>query len=377
MSEITGKLTSVDWDFASRSRRERIHDLHPYPAKFIYQIPRELIRLYHPGDKSPVLDPFCGSGTTLVEAAKAGIPSIGVDVHPLAVLIARVKTTPLRSSLVPVAKKIVKESRSKIADIPRIPRLDHWFQADVQQTLANLVEQIWAIDDPVVKDCLKVALSRIIIRVSNQESDTRYAAVKKKITIDQVHKLFLESSRFIEKALLEVYGGLISSSPECKLLNQSILQIEPRAIGSDIGLVVTSPPYPNAYEYWLYHKYRMYWLRMDPLSVRSAEIGARPNFFRKNPATETDFENQMRQVFYLLSRVMRRNAHACFLIGRSIIRGRRIDNALLLEKAALSNGFSKIARVERKIPQSQKTFNPAVSTINEESVVVFRLEGEN
>ena len=116
---------------------------------------------------------------------------------------------------------------------------------------------------------------------------------------------------------------------------------------------------------------------MDPLAVRGAEIGARHHFFRKNPATEADFEIQMRRVFQLLSRVMRQNAYACFLVGRSIIRGKRIDNALLLEQAALSNGFSKIARVERKIPQSQKTFNPAVSTISEESVIIFRLESEN
>ena len=43
---------------------------------------------------------------------------------------------------------------------------------------------------------------------------------------------------------------------------------------------MTSPPYPNAYEYWLYHKYRMYWLGMDPIAVRQQEIGARPHYFR-------------------------------------------------------------------------------------------------
>jgi len=361
MSEVIRRLASVNWDFAGSNYRERIHDLHPYPAKFIYQIPRELIRLYHPGDRSPVLDPFCGSGTTLVEAAKAGIPSIGIDVHPLAVLIAKVKTTPLRSPLVPVAKKVVEGSRSIMAEIPEIPRLDHWFQADVQQTLANLVEQIWVTDDLVIRDCLKVALSRI----------------KKEINADQVYKLFLESSRFVEDALSDAYGGLFSPVPECRLVNKNILETEPKTVGSDVGLVVTSPPYPNAYEYWLYHKYRMYWLKMDPIFVRNAEIGARAHFFRKNPATAADFECQMGQVFNLLSRVMRQNTYACFLVGRSIIRGRRIDNALLLEKAALSNGFSKVASVERKIPQSQKTFNPAVSTISEESVVVFRLDGAN
>ena len=136
--------------------------------------------------------------------------------------------------------------------------------------------------------------------------------------------------------------------------------------------MVTSPPYPNAYEYWLYHKYRMYWLGLDPLAVKAAEIGARAHFFKSNPATDVDFEIQMRQVFGLLSRVMKPQAYACFLIGRSVIHGKTIDNAALLEQAAAPNGFRRVAKVERKIPQTRKSFNPAVSTINQESVVIFQ-----
>lgn len=57
------------------------HNLHPYPAKFIPQIPKELIvRLSKKNNW--VLDPFCGSGTSLVEARLTGRNSIGVDVNP-------------------------------------------------------------------------------------------------------------------------------------------------------------------------------------------------------------------------------------------------------------------------------------------------------
>ena len=88
-----------------------------------------------------------------------------------------------------------------------------------------------------------------------------------------------------------------------------------------IAAAVFSPPYPNAYEYWLYHKYRMYWLGMDPISVREREIGARPNYFKKNPHTAADFECQMGRVFALLARVVVPGGHACFQVGDSIIRG--------------------------------------------------------
>ena len=377
MNNIADRLASVNWDFDKVTGRDRIHDIHPYPAKFIPQIPRELIRLFHPGDGSAVFDPFCGSGTTLVEAIRAGKPAIGVDVHPLAVLITKTKTTPLESPLLPVALAITENGTTDNTPIPKIPRLDHWFLEDVQQALANLTGHIQEVRDPVVQDCLKVALSRIIVRVSNQESDTRYAAIRKDVDSKQVYKLFLESVAFVEQAVLEAYGGFFAPSVECKVILGNILDVTPESIGRNVGLVVTSPPYPNAYEYWLYHKYRMYWLGMDPLQVRKMEIGARPHYFRKQPATEADFEHQMTQVFYLLSKIMMPQALACFLVGRSIIHGKTIDNSSLLKRAAETNGFLQVAKVERRISQTRKAFNPVVSTINQESIILFMTGGGN
>lgn len=86
-----------DWDYATADTKTHTHGFHTYPAMMIPQVARRLIRMYgQPGQT--LLDPFCGSGTSLVEARLAGLNSYGIDLNPLAVLIARVKTTDLPES---------------------------------------------------------------------------------------------------------------------------------------------------------------------------------------------------------------------------------------------------------------------------------------
>jgi|SRR6516165_7789453 site-specific DNA-methyltransferase (cytosine-N4-specific) len=373
------KLRSIAWDFADARTGDGPHGIHPYPAKFIPQIPRKLIELFHPGDDSPVLDPFCGSGTTLVEAAEAGLPSIGIDLNPLATLIAKVKMTPVQDELGVVARKISIAARHWLPDgrltIPPIPRIDHWFQPHVQRALAALVAALNELADQDTADALKIALSSIIVRVSNQDSDTRYAAVEKEVSQETVFQGFTRAVSSVAAALQDVGKGLFGRKPRMRIITKDLMKVEPAEIGN-AGLVITSPPYPNAYEYWLYHKYRMYWLGMDPIAVREAEIGARPHYFKKNHQTEADFERQMGQCFKLLAQVMKCGAYACFVVGRSIIHRREIDNEALLARAAEPHGFRKIGSVQRNIALTRKSFNLAHGTINRERIILFALEGK-
>src|ERR1700689_4489311 len=88
-------LDAVQWNFADRTRHSDLESIHPYPAKFIPDLPGTIIDLLSVQPNTVVLDPFVGSGTTLVECQRRGIASVGIDLNPIACLIARVKTNRL------------------------------------------------------------------------------------------------------------------------------------------------------------------------------------------------------------------------------------------------------------------------------------------
>ena len=369
---VLDQFHAIDWTFEDAKTNRGLHSIHPYPARFVPHIPRHLLRLFHPVVDGPVFDPFCGSGTTLVECQAKGITSFGVDVNPIAALISRVKTNPPRQEIGSLASKLVAMAKNSTRDpSPDIPRLDHWFTPGASRALAKLTRLMTDLADSGIDDAIRVALSRIIVRVSRQDSDTRYAAVDRSVEETDVYRLFVDSSRTLDSIFQKEHSDMFRQWAPSGVLNKDILTVEPHELPYKFGLVITSPPYPNAYEYWLYHKYRMYWLGEDPILVREAEIGARPHYFRRNPATPDDFRKQMSRCFGLFRMVTLPSALVCMVIGRSIIRGQSIDNVQLLRSAATENGFYNLASTTRQIPTARKSFNPAHGTIREETILVF------
>lgn len=366
---IGKRLERIDWSFAQRSKAFAIEAIHPYPAKFIGDIPRALIETLPIPHGTSVLDPFCGSGTTLMEAQRAGLNCVGIDLNPIACLITRVKTSPLPEGFVDVVNEITSKARA-IHSLPPtdIPNVDHWFKPEIQTAVSALAQTI---SDPAYipwLDQLRIALSSILVRVSNQDSDTRYAAVEKNICRDNVFDAFNVAAFKLQRALLERTWDL----SDARVLEANTLEVQPSEILMDIGLVVTSPPYPNAYEYWLYHKYRMWWLGFDPIAVKEKEIGARAHFFKKNAHTTENFVDQMRGTFELIDGVLVNNGFVCFVVGRSKIHGEIINNGDIIHQVATGVGLEPVSRFERVISSTRKSFNLSHANIKTETVLVFQ-----
>lgn len=365
---ILDELIDFDWNL-NGSKSSVLHSIHPYPAKFIPELPREILRQLQIPKNSIVFDPFCGSGVTLTEAQKIGIPSVGVDLNPIACLISRVKTSRFDFELSSFAKKMVAECQkhSLSVKIPNIKNLDHWFKKDIQKKVSILIDKINQVNQPELRDALDFCLSSNLVRLSNQDSDTRYAAVEKNVNGEDAFSLFIKTAEKLDKAKKSQ-----EINENSTVINKNSLMLESKDLPQKIGLTITSPPYPNAYEYWLYHKYRMWWLGYDAEKVKVDEIGARPHYYKKNHQTAGDFINQMETLFDFLYTNSKSGAYSVFIIGRSKIHGEIINNELIIENAGIKSGFNHITTLKRSVKSSRKSFNLSHARIKEEFIVIHQ-----
>ena len=365
--ETLKRLNEIEWDFPY-AKPSAISSIHPYPAKFIREIPSSLIECLWNGQGRFILDPFCGSGSTLEAAQSYGIPSVGIDLNPIACLISRVRTGSCDNDLLSVCYKIVDACRSYCGEskIPSLPNIDHWFMPKIQKALSLLKGEIEKYRSSKYYDALLFCFSSIIVKVSNQDSDTRYAFRDKKRTEDDVYEYFLHSA----KKLVSSRGE--PSFVETRVINKNSLKLTADDISGTIGMVITSPPYPNAYEYWLYHKYRMFWLGYDPIEVKKEEIGTRANYFKKGGYEGYDFADQMSSLLQNLYPLCAPDAYLCFVIGRSKVHGVIYNNEEIISEAGVRLGYHHIITLQRNMNNKRKSFNPAHARIDKEYIVVLQ-----
>ena len=198
-AQPASRLEQLDWDFADAKTQYLTHGIHPYPAKYIPQIPNALIQeLSSVGDT--VADIFCGSGTTLVEALALKRHGLGIDANPLAKLITEAKTTrfqpgdkerleALCTQSLQLAEQASASTPNLLADLPFVSRMsrpshdaiDFWFEPHVIEELAEIRSWCMSLATGTSRLVALCAFSSIIVAVSKQDSDTRYVRRDKSI----------------------------------------------------------------------------------------------------------------------------------------------------------------------------------------------------
>ncbi|MBN1874933.1 MAG: hypothetical protein JXA33_11940 [Anaerolineae bacterium] len=292
LSDEGNGVQDEGWDFPDADTQQHLHSLHPYPARFIPQIPAKAITTYtKPGDR--VLDPFCGGGTTLLESILLGRPAIGVDNNAVACLVSRAKTTSYTSTdiarlndfLGQVALNQMATSEAEVW-LPAYKNRDIWFAPAALQDLGRLRYAINQLPEPAQGFALAV-FSSIIVRASYQDSDTRYTRVDKVYEPGSAVQWYQQKLSAAMDALREIVN-VPKAAAEVHLTDGRDL---PFLEDASIDFLVTSPPYLNAYDYHKYHRHRLHWIGGDVKLARNWEIGKHDVFTRPNADPQRYFDS--------------------------------------------------------------------------------------
>lgn len=387
-ADVMADLRQVDWAFTASDTRYLTHDLHPYPAKFPPQIPAQLISaLSVPGDL--VFDPFGGSGTTAVEAVRLRRSALSLDANPLSTLMGRTKVAFLTqvaeselNSLSAVVESYIADAQEKGTDwsqgflknyaeqVPDIPNFDKWFCSAAAGELALLRHLIQSITSGVAQDAALVAFSRIVTRVSSQDSETRYVASKAAVPIGFTLRAFYESLRSVTKKLQAARSTMRGASAEF-IEADTRSRIPELVAPASVDLIVTSPPYPNATDYHLYHRFRLFWLGFDPRKLGAIEIGSHLKHQRKG-TDFAEYEEEMTRVLKGCLEVLQPGRFAVFIVGDAVFKGEQFSTSDALSAAAKKCGFEVFGIISRPIHNTKRSFTQAARRARSEQLLVLR-----
>lgn len=391
------KSIDYSWSFVNKTQKDTsyiTHSYYTYPAKFIPQLASRLINLYSkPLDI--IIDPFMGSGTTMVESLINNRLCIGVDINEIAYLVAKVKTMPLNlnllhkeynqirqtlnfnnnQSLLNFQAKEEEEDLLKKAEqvIPNNEKIDYWFKSKQKKELSVILYSIFQIENKDIKDFFLVAFAQILKTASIwlQKSIKPTRDKNKKETdcyilfLNQVEKMIQKHQQYNT-----MLNDKILTNPDVYINiscgDSRFLPIEE----SKGNLIITSPPYVTSYEYADLHQLPSLWFGfLDSLSeFRKKFIGSSSkerididiksnlaqniiNQLENKKAKEVkNYYADMLESFIEMNRVLKPKGKACIVIGNTKFKGIDILNAEVFAEQMQNIGFRIFDIIHREIP---------------------------
>jgi hypothetical protein len=281
-AEIDLELSWSERELPERERTKHVHRLHPYLGKFVPQLVEALLSRYVPGG-GRVLDPFAGSGTTLVQSLESGYDAIGIDVAAFNCLLMRVKTARYNEF---VLESELRDALARLAAVDDSLQglslghgyIDQWF---APQAGAELLAFRSLIDDYEHADVLRVVLARAArsarltthfdLDFPREPQREPYWCHKHKRKCRPVAR----AEHFLRRYALDTLARIKQFAPvRARGREASVLHGDARelALGGRFDGVVTSPPYPGLIDYHEQHRYAYELLGLD--DRRELEVGA-------------------------------------------------------------------------------------------------------
>lgn len=266
-----------EWDFKEYPTKIYTHGFHMYPAMFIPQVARKLITEFS-NEGEIVGDIFCGSGTTMVESSLLKRNSIGIELNPLAVLIARVKTTPIDPrTLTDKLKSIVDRYRHlKTAPAPSFSNVEFWFGKKTIHDLSRLRQAIREVPEENIRDFFLVCLSEVVRVVSfTRHNEFKLFRAPNKLTDGFKPEALNEFVATCERNILSMKEYVRDRSPQAHariIMGDSTAD---NGIPRDsIDFIITSPPYGDSrttVAYGQFSRLSSQWLDLLPPNIKDLD----------------------------------------------------------------------------------------------------------
>jgi len=411
------KYKDESWDFRKENTKYSNHGFHTYPAMMIPQVAKRLIDTYG-SDKKILLDPFMGSGTALLEATLHDnfIHTYGIDINPLAILIAKVKTTSLDPTLLNTHLEDIIQNISPLytrcenIELPNFFNIEYWFKPNVIRDLAMIKHEIDGITDKNVRNFFLVAFSETVRHVSNTRNSEfklyRMSANMLEKHNPDTYSYFKEKAK---KNIEKMRGYWKEHNKKCEV---TILAEDSRkrtSIPDDsVDLIVTSPPYGDSrttVAYGQFSRLALQWIGYDKdtvINIDKISLGGIPTkdlINNLNSQTTKKIVNKIANIdekrardvlsFYIdfdlcvseLDRVLHSDSHLCFVVGNRTVKGMQIPtDEIIVELFQAHNDYEHINTIIRNIPNKRmpKLNSPTnkvgnhSATMNEEWVVVMK-----
>ncbi|MDE0019692.1 MAG: DNA methyltransferase [Candidatus Poribacteria bacterium] len=406
------KYKDESWDFREADTKEYTHCFHTYPAMMIPQIARKLIKEYG-REEGWLLDPYCGTGTSLVEASLFGMHSVGCDINPLVRLIATAKSTPvclsaLDETLSELNKYLFQveyqESDLPDAPIPNILNLTYWFSDEVIRTLAHLRARISHVRDKAIQNFILVAFSETVREVSYTRNGEfklyRMPTNKLKDFKPDVLGIFTKKLRRNQRGLASYLERRKNVKVSVSMVNTVQGELPTLHPPTGYDIVITSPPYGDSQTtvaYGQFSRLAAEWIGLP--NARKVDKLAMGGLRSKETLTNSPVSSAVEKIrsvdekraeevsaFYIdlqrsinsIAQVCSPHATICYVVGNRRVKGVLLPTDEFVVDAFRQHGFLHKATIVRNIPNKRmpKKNSPSniagetSKTMHEENIVV-------
>lgn len=409
LAEKINSYSDDFWDFANyRNSNAFVH----YPAVMVAPMQACLLKEIITLDSSvrEILDPFCGSGTALVEGRNLNLNVKGFDINPLAVLLTRVQLEGVSES------KIVRSIDLLFSQISLLignvkpysfKNINKWFNQDVIVSLSVIRESIRLEKDDRIRRFFWCCFAETVRKFCNSRTSTFKLHVK---PIEQIEKTVDSSISFFKNHVLNSYRKLIyEPSNEISVLSGDSKKLLDCIPDESIDLIYTSPPYGDNQSTVTYGQYSilpLLWIDDEDLMIwdkkifdnfsviDSSSLGGRINFSEKTEEKYSPFVGQISKkkqkkvfsfledyeiVFNLMSKKIKRDKLLVLTLGNRRVDNIQIpfdrindtlaeENGLMLDSTITRNIFCK------RIPAKVSNINNigSVKSMTKEYIKIYR-----